>query len=216
MPAPCAARTAGTNWRSHAPPRASLPILNRVARERGDLELSAADHFSLALTHGFGHAAVHGAFLFAAWVPLTAGGGTHYTPSCPQMSFFLASAASTLAMSAVLTGGMILWLNGLECERLAQAAAAPASHAAAAALTLLNLADGGCRLSIPLLLACGAAVAAYAAGVWWRCTTARAPPGLMPARRAASLGVALSPDGGRAPDRSRDGAEPASSSQARM
>jgi hypothetical protein len=180
-----------------------------VARERGDLELSVADRFSLALTHGFSHAAVHSAFFFVAWLPLSAGGGTYYSPSCPQISFFLATALSTLGMAAVLIGGMVLWLNGLERGRLLQAAAAPGSHAAAAALTLVNLAEGGCRLSIPLLLAGGTAVAAYAIDVWWHCTTSGGPPGLMPPRRASALGVALGQDTGGGV-RSRDEPEPAS------
>lgn len=174
-----------------------MRVLQRIAAEQGDAPLSAADRASLALTHGLSHAAVHSAFFFLAWLPLSLGDGTIYSPHCPHMSYFLVGALSTLGLAALLAGGMVLFFDGLERREVGRAAAVPMAHAAAALLTLLNLADGGCMVSMPLLLAGGGGVAAYAARVWWQRTTSPSvPPRLLAARRAAAAGVALSGDAG--------------------
>jgi hypothetical protein len=154
-------------------------VLNRIALEQQDAPLTLADHFSLALSYGFSHAAVHSAFFFAAWLPLSLGSGTLYTAHCPRLSYFLVGALSTLGFAALLAGGMVVWFDGMERRRRGRALLVPVAHAAAALCTLGNLADGGCMVTLPLLLAGGAGVAAYAGRVWWQRATA-------PARLAAA------------------------------
>ena len=74
----------------------------------------------------------------------------------------------------------------------------PAAHAAAALCTLGNLADGGCMVTLPLLLAGGAGVAAYAVRVWWQRATAPARLARLAAAGADGYGVSSSGSGGLA------------------
>lgn len=112
-------------------------------------------------------------------------------PACPTpapplpRSFYLVGALSTLGIAALLTAGMVLSFDGLERREVKQALAAPAAHAAAALLTLSNFADGGCMVSVPLLLAGGGAMAAWAGRVWWQRTTT-VPRLLVGGRRGAA------------------------------
>jgi hypothetical protein len=173
-------------------------VLNRIALEQQDAPLTLADHFSLALSYGFSHAAVHSAFFFAAWLPLSLGSGTLYTAHCPRLSYFLVGALSTLAFAALLAGGMVVWFDGMERRRRGRALMVPAAHAAAALCMLGNLADGGCMVTLPLLLAGGAGVAAYAVRVWWQRATAPARLARLAAAGADGYGVSSSGSGGLA------------------
>ena len=171
-----------------------MRVLNRIAQEQHDAPLSVADRFSLALAHGFSHGAVHSAFFFLAWLPLSLDSGTIYAPTCPRLSYFLVGALSTLGFAALLTGSMVLWLDALERRTLRPALAAPAAHAAAALLTLVNFADGGCLVSVPLLLAGGAGVAAAAGRLWWHSTTS-VPRTAAPRQPGSARGSAGAIDG---------------------
>lgn len=99
-------------------------------------------------------------------------------------------------------GGMILFFDALDRRRPRAALLAPATHAAAALLTLVNFTQGGCLVTVPLLLAGGAGVAAAAGRIWWRRTTS--VPRLAAVRRlgssdsgrgAAGAGAAAGPVG---------------------
>lgn len=184
--------------------RLSCRVLNRIAQEQHDAPLSVADRFGLALAYGFSHGAVHSAFFFAAWLPLALGDGTIYSAACPRLSFYTVGALSTLGMAALLTGAMVLWLDGLERRDAKQAVLAPATHLAAALLTLANFADDGCLATVPLLLAGGAAVAAAAGRRWWQRTTAvpRLAAGLS-SRQSQGVEVAPSSSAGD-PDAAAD------------
>lgn len=151
--------------------RLSVRVLNRIAAEQRDAPVSTSDRFGLALAYGFSHGAVHSAFFCLAWLPLSLGDGTIYVAHCPRMSYYLVAALSTLGMAALLTGAMVLAFDAAERRQGKHAALAPAAHAAAALLTLLNFAEGGCMVSVPLLLAGGTGVAAAAMWVWWQRTT---------------------------------------------
>lgn len=178
-----------------------MRVLNRIAAEQRDAPLSLADRFALALTHGFAHGAVHCAFFFAAWLPLALGDGTIYSDRCPRMSAYLVGALSTLGLAGVLAGGTIAAFDALERRELKRAALAPAAHAAAALLTLANFAEGGCLVTVPLLLAGGAGVAGYAGRLWWQRTTSvpRLAPGGGSRRGEPGAGDSSSADaaGGR-------------------
>lgn len=156
-------------WRFH---RISLRALEYVAglREHAGASLTVTDHYSLSLTHGLAHSIVHTLFFCVSWLPLALGDGTIYAETCPSMNFYLVSTLTTLAFAGVLTGGMILGFAGLEKGDYKQAAAVSAVHLTAALLTLVNFTQGGCLISVPLLLIGGSAMGAWAGGVWWRHT----------------------------------------------
>lgn len=163
--------------------RLSTRVLTRIAQEQHDAPLSVADRFSLALSYGFAHGAAHSAFFFLSWLPLSLDSGTIYNARCPQLSYFTVGALSTLGLAALLTGAMVLWFDGLERRQLRHALVAPAAHTTAALLTLVNFAHNGCLISVPLLLAGGAAVATAAGRLWWLRTTS--VPRLAAGRRAS-------------------------------
>lgn len=95
---------------------------------------------------------------------------------------------------------MVLFFDALDRRRPLSALVAPAMHAAAALLTLVNFTQGGCLVSVPLLLASGAGVAAAAGRIWWLRTTSlprlRRPGSGTSSHRAAGVGAAAGPDGG--------------------
>lgn len=167
-------------------------MLNRIAMEQHDAPLSLADRFAIFLTYGFSQGAVHSAFFFAAWLPLSLGDGTVYSAACPRMSFYLVGALSTLGFAALLAGAMVLAFDAAERRELRRVAAAPAAHAAAALLTLGNFADGGCLVTVPLLLAGGSAMAAWAGRIWWQRTTS--VPHLAPGSRRMAAARAAGGD----------------------
>lgn len=72
----------------------------------------------------------------------------------------------------------MLFFDALERRRPRSALLAPASHAATALLTLVNFTHDGCLITVALLLATGAGVAAAAGRVWWLRTTSTPRPGL--------------------------------------
>lgn len=150
-----------------------MRALHEIARqqEHAGASISVADTFALYLTHGLAHAGVHTLFLCISWLPLVLGNGTIYSDACPQMSYFLVCALSTLGMAGVLTGGTIVSFDGLARRDLKQGAAAPLlAHLAAALITLVNAAHSGCLISIPLLLAGGVGMSAWAGMLWWKRT----------------------------------------------
>ena len=165
-------------WRFH---RLSLRALEYVSglQEHAGASLTVSDHYSLSLTHGLAHSIVHSLFFCVSWLPLALGDGTIYAETCPEMNFYLVSALTTLAFSGVLTGGMIIGFAAMEKGDVKQAAAVSAAHLVAALLTLVNFTQGGCLISIPLLLVGGTAMGVWAGKVWWAHT------GLVLSRRSS-------------------------------
>ena len=166
------------------PCRLLLRVLDGIARDTGDAPLALADRFGLALTHGLSHSATHSLFFFVSWLPLCLGDGTIYNDHCPAMSYYLVGALTTLAFAALLTGSMVLAIEGLERHALRPALTTSGLHLAAALLTLANFAHHGCLVTVPLLLTLGAGTAAWAARLWWQ-QTLRVPR-LLPAPEAAA------------------------------
>jgi anterior pharynx defective protein 1 len=165
-----------------------LRALEAAAREapHAGAALTAADRFALSLTHGLAHAGVHSIFFFVSWLPLCLGDGTIYAATCPQLSYYLVAALSTLGLAGVLTGGMVICFEGLERKDYTQGVAPSLVHLAAACETLANFSQGGCVASVPLLLAAGAATAAWAVRLWWRRTGEALQPRAAPAAAHAS------------------------------
>jgi gamma-secretase subunit APH-1 len=160
-------------WRFH---KLSLRALEFVSglEEHSGAELLPNDHFSLSLTHGLAHSIVHTLFFCISWLPLSLGDGTIYTATCPQMSYYLVCALTTLGFAGILTGGMVLAFEGMERQDLKRGALLPILlHVVGGVLTLINFSQGGCVVSVPLILVEGIFVSVFAGKVWWKCTDSR-------------------------------------------
>lgn len=173
----------------------SINILNRIAQQQqqqtlshpfdnptlptptlppppiATVTLSTPDKFSLSLTHGLAHAAVHSIFFCVSWLPLAFGDGTIYMDACPAMSYYLVSALSTLCMAMVLTGGMIVCFDGMERGVIAKQGLVPSAiHLMASMVTLINFIRNGCIASIPVIGGLGVLMCSWAGAVWWKRT----------------------------------------------
>lgn len=160
-------------WRFH---KLSLRALEFVSglQEHAGSELLPNDHFSLSLTHGLAHSIVHTLFFCISWLPLSLGDGTIYTASCPQMSYYLVCSLTTLGFSGILTGAMVIAFEGMERQDWKRGGAPPVVlHLLGGLFTLINFSQGGCVVSVPLVLAEGIFVSVFAGKVWWRCTDSR-------------------------------------------
>lgn len=154
----------------------SVNVLEKIARDETGGSLTISDRFSLSLTHGFGHGAVHSLFFFVCWLPLSLGDGTIYLDTCPHMSYYLVGALSTLGFAALHTGSMVVAVDGLERRDLKQGLMPAGAHLAAALLTLVNFTPNGCLATVPLLLVGGGAMATYASRIWWQRTAVGVRP----------------------------------------
>jgi hypothetical protein len=144
-----------------------VAVLEDTARRSGH-RFTYADHVSLAVGWGAGHAATHGLFLFAPLLALAAGGGSYCTDECPQLSALTVAALNCLGATGALLAMMVVALSGWAARRAADIAFAPLVHAALALSTLGALKDGGCVASVAAVLALGMASCAYACRVVWR------------------------------------------------
>lgn len=136
-------------------------VVNVLGRRQGS-PLVAKDVLLLAITQGLSHAIVHATVFSGSWIPLLMGGGTLYNQTCPQMSVFTVGAVSMLAMSSIITLSTMhshaaMAMYGAWSKRMS----ASGVHCLAACITLLNLVQGGCVVSVPLLCA-----TAVAYGTW--------------------------------------------------
>ena len=160
-------------WRFHKLSLRALEFVSSLQEHAGS-DLLPSDHFSLSLTHGLTHSIVHTLFFCTSWLPLSLGDGTIYTARCPQMSYYLVCALTTLGFSGILTGGMIIAFEGMERLAWKRGVVLPvALHLLGGLLTLINFTQGGCVVSIPLILAEGIFVSVFAGKVWWTCTDPR-------------------------------------------
>lgn len=148
--------------------KAVVKVLEQVAHEHGRPPLNAVDHISLALTYGFAHGLVHSLFMFVSWLPLCLGDATIYVSSCPQLSFFVVGAISTLAFAVLLTAGMVIAFELAASSKKGRAIIPSILHIIAALITLGNFAQGGCLITCPLLLALAGGTASWAAIIWWQ------------------------------------------------
>lgn len=68
-------------WHLH---KRTLAVLHRMSESSGHT-FTPVDELYLAVGWGYGQAAVHVLILFGSLLPLTAGHGTLYTATCPQV-----------------------------------------------------------------------------------------------------------------------------------
>lgn len=114
--------------------------------------LRARDILLLTVTQGLSHAIVHAMVFSGSWLPLLMQGGTLYNQTCPQMSVFSVGAVSMLAISSIIIVGTVhshavMARYGAWSKRMS----ASGVHWLAACITLLNVCQGGCVVSVPLL-----------------------------------------------------------------
>jgi anterior pharynx defective protein 1 len=191
-------------WRFHKLSLRALEFLSTLEEHAGS-ELLPNDHFSLSLTHGLAHSIVHSLFFCISWLPLSLGDGTIYSASCPQMSYYLVCSLTTLGFSGILTGAMILAFEGMERQDWKRGAVLPvALHLLGGLFTLINFSQGGCVVSVSLILLEGVFVSAFAGRIWWKCTDPHLQQRQLRQRRRSSsnttrystdTGVARSPRG---------------------
>ncbi|KAL2488988.1 Gamma-secretase subunit APH1-like [Forsythia ovata] len=122
-------------------------VADRVSKPR----LFITDKMQIALAGGMGHGVAHAVFFCLSLLTPSFGPGTYYMEKCSQMSFFLVSAIIALAFVTIHTLSMVIAFNGYAEGNKVDQYIVPVIHLIAAMLTLINLAHGGCIISIPLL-----------------------------------------------------------------
>lgn len=127
-------------------------VLRRMAAASPGHTFGRADELLLALAWGYGQAAVHGLFIFASLLPLTAGHGTLYVDVCPAMSVLLVAALNCLALGATLSALSVIALEAWARQRRMGAAYAPLAHAGAA-LLVRSSAGGPCVTTVTVTVA---------------------------------------------------------------
>lgn len=104
-----------------------MTVLKGMAAANGH-RFWLVDQLYMALAWGFGHAACHTTFFFASLLPLTAGSGTFYLDTCPDMSLFLVGALYSLAFGMLLTSLMVIYLDGFESGNWLKILYVPVAH----------------------------------------------------------------------------------------
>jgi hypothetical protein len=90
------------------------------------------------------------------------------------MSYYLVCSLTTLGFAGIIAGAMVLAFEGLERHDWKRGALLPvALHLLGGLLTLINFSQGGCVVSVSLILAEGIFVSVYTGKVWWKCTDPR-------------------------------------------
>mmetsp|Transcript_23156 Transcript_23156/g.64323 ORF Transcript_23156/g.64323 Transcript_23156/m.64323 type:complete len:267 (-) Transcript_23156:144-944(-) len=149
--------------------RRLLVILNRLASTQELPPLNDFDEHELALSLGIGHGLAHSVFFFLSFMQLALGDGTYYLEECPQISFFVASALSSLSFLLMHTFGMMVSFEGIQQRKWLFAGLTPALHMGSALLTLANFTQGGCVIVIPVNLTISVVPAILSGLICWRC-----------------------------------------------
>ncbi|GAB2230936.1 hypothetical protein Droror1_Dr00015234 [Drosera rotundifolia] len=120
---------------------------DRVSKPR----LLLTDKMQIALAGGLGHALAHGVFFCISMLTPAFGPATYYTEKCSYIPFFLVSAFLALAFVTIHTFSMIIAFNGYAEANKVDQYFVPVVHLLSGSLTMINLAPGGCIITIPLL-----------------------------------------------------------------
>ncbi|KMZ58855.1 Gamma-secretase subunit APH1-like [Zostera marina] len=109
------------------------------------------DKMQIALAGGLGHGVAHGVFFCLSLLTPAFGPATFYSDKCSKMPIFLVSAIMSLGFLLIHTCSMVVAFNGFAEGKKTDRLFAPMVHLVAAMTTLVNLAQGGCIVGIPLL-----------------------------------------------------------------
>jgi hypothetical protein len=130
---------------------------DRISKPR----LSWTDKMLIYLAGGLGHGVAHAVFFSLSLLTPAFGQATFYVERCSRMPFFLASAIIALGFLFIHTFSMIIAFNGYEEKNKSDQIFVPVVHLAAAIMTMVNLAPGGCLIGTPLLLVMAALTLRY-------------------------------------------------------
>ncbi|URE22842.1 Aph-1 protein [Musa troglodytarum] len=143
-------------------------ILDAFAEEKFRSRLSWTDKMQIALAGGLGHGVAHAVFFCLSLLTPSFGPATFFVDRCSHMPFFLVSAIISLGFMIILTFSMVIAFNAYaEGSKLDQIIV-PIIHILAAAMTLINLAPGGCTIGVPLLYIIGGVVLRHCWQMVWR------------------------------------------------
>lgn len=123
------------------------PPAAHISRPR----LLLTDKMQIALAGGLGHGVAHAVFFCLSLLTPAFGPATFYVSRCSRMPFFLISAFMALGFVLIHTVSMVVAFNGYTVGNKGDQLLVPVVHLVAAAMTLVNLAPGGCMAGIPLL-----------------------------------------------------------------
>ncbi|CAH9092332.1 unnamed protein product [Cuscuta europaea] len=126
-------------------------VLDAFADKVSKPRLFTTDKMQIALAGGMGHGVAHAIFFCLSLLTPAFGPGTYYVKQCSQMSFFLVSSIIALAFATIHTFSMVIAFNGYAEGNKPDQIFVPVVHLFAAMFTLINLAQGGCVVGIPLL-----------------------------------------------------------------
>lgn len=121
---------------------------DRISKPR----LCLTDKMLISLAGGLGHGVAHAVFFCLSLLTPAFGRATFYTERCSKLPFFLTSALIALGFLVIHTFSMIIAFNAYDEGKKSDQVFVPVIHLAAAAMTLVNLAPGGCLIGTPLLL----------------------------------------------------------------
>ncbi|KAG5530838.1 hypothetical protein RHGRI_025712 [Rhododendron griersonianum] len=137
---------------------------DRVAKPR----LFLTDKMQIALAGGLGHGVAHAVFFCISLLTPAFGSATFYVEKCSQIPFFLVSAIIALAFVTIHTFSMVIAFNGYAEKKRVDQLFVPIVHLVAGMLTLINLANGGCIVGIPLLYFMAILTLIYCGQMVWR------------------------------------------------
>ncbi|XP_058181573.1 gamma-secretase subunit APH1-like isoform X2 [Rhododendron vialii] len=137
---------------------------DRVAKPR----LFLTDKMQIALAGGLGHGVAHAVFFCISLLTPAFGSATFYVEKCSQIPFFLVSAIIALAFVTIHTFSMVIAFNGYAEKKRVDQLFVPIVHLVAGMLTLINLANGGCIVGIPLLYFLAILTLIYCGQMVWR------------------------------------------------
>ncbi|KAI8537581.1 hypothetical protein RHMOL_Rhmol09G0035100 [Rhododendron molle] len=137
---------------------------DRVAKPR----LFLTDKMQIALAGGLGHGVAHAVFFCISLLTPAFGSATFYVEKCSQIPFFLVSAIITLAFVTIHTFSMVIAFNGYAEKKRGDQLFVPIVHLVGGMLTLINLANGGCIVGIPLLYFMAILTLIYCGQMVWR------------------------------------------------
>lgn len=106
-----------------------------------------------SLAAGVGFAGMHGVLMYGTLISNSAGAGTLFADNCPQFSTFVVSSWLAAGFGILHMLLMVIALDGYRNKSTLKLGIVFILHLGANLLTLLNLYDGGCVLSIPLVFA---------------------------------------------------------------
>ena len=146
-------------WKFHT--HGVVKVMDQVARHNGISRLTSGDHFSMSIAWGLGHGCAQSVLFFASTVFLSVGPSSYVVDTCPDVSFFLVAALSSLALLVINTCNMVIAFNSYSEGTALQNFVACAIRVVCGIVCLGNLSMRGCQYVVPFMLTSALVVFAY-------------------------------------------------------